>query len=71
MRLMGKPDGGKVRRIIRQKRKGETTARRIAAATGISGARVRKLWARYRHAKEPEIRYPLPVGGCLATGSCV
>ena len=62
MRLMSKLDVGKVRWIIRQKRKGKMTAREIAATMGVSEAWVKRLWARYRHAKESEIRYPLPMG---------
>ena len=51
MRLMSKLDVGKVRWIIRQKRKGEMATREIAATMGVSEAWVKRLWARYRHAK--------------------
>ena len=62
MRLMGKLDVGKVRWTIRQKRRGKVTAREIAATMVVPGAWVKRLCARYRHAKESGIRHPLPMG---------
>ena len=62
VRLMRKLDEDKVRWIIREKRKGELTGRQIAETMGVSDIWVKKLWARYRHAKPAEIAYPLPMG---------
>ena len=61
VRVMKKLDKSKVEWIISQKRKGVTTSS-IAETMNVSARRVKKLWARYRHADAGKIGYPVPMG---------
>ena len=58
---MKKLDESKVKWIILQKRKGETTSS-IAETMNISTRWVKKLWARYRYTDPGRIIYPAPMG---------
>ena len=58
---MKKLDEFKVKWIILQKRKGETTSS-IAETMNISTRWVKKLWARYRYTDPGRIIYPAPMG---------
>ena len=61
IRMMKKLDESKVKWIILQKRKGETTSS-IAETMNISTRWVKKLWARYRYTDPGRIIYPAPMG---------
>ena len=58
---MKKLDESKVKWIISQKQKGVATSG-IAEAMNVSARRVKKLWARYRHADAGKIAYPALMG---------
>ena len=60
VRVMKKLDESKVKWIILQKRKGETTSS-IAKTMNISTRWIKKLWARYRYADPGRITYPAPM----------
>ena len=64
VRRMRKLDEIQVRWIVREKAKGEMTNAEIARTMNVSTIWVKKLWARYRHAREDlgQITYPRPMG---------
>ena len=72
IQVMKKLDESKVKWIILQKQKGETTSS-IADIMNASTCWVKKLWARYRYADLGRITYPAPIGrsedGLLDAGS--
>ena len=58
---MKKLDEFKVRWIILQKQKGESTSR-IAETVSISTRWIKKIWARYKYMDPDRIVYPAPMG---------
>ena len=57
-----KLDEGRVRWIVRQRRKGEMTDAQIAQTMKVSASWVRRLWRRFEGCEPKDIKYPARMG---------